>query len=139
MKSSETLLGYRDGDNQLYVGSYNKREKQKKSPFKLFCKKNLDLKRLRVFDCTVHMLEREQLRGKLEHRGVKCRFLRNDDGSRFYVVQEIASGKNQFSRNTVFSKTEIPDSSSSSEDPLVSSQDEFLIDMLKNPIKKGQK
>ena len=80
----------------------------RKSAFELFFGQKLDLRKLRIFGCTVFMQKREPQRSKLEPRGLNCKFLGYDDCSPSYVVQEIDSGKIHFATNTIFFENEIP-------------------------------
>ena len=70
---------------------------------------------------------------------MKFKFLGYDDSSPFYVVQKIESSRTHFAGITIFKENEIPDLCSSTEDSLVSSGDDLIIDVLKNVSKNNKK
>ena len=94
--------------------------------------------KVRKIGCAEYMQKRKQECGKGERRGVKLKFIGDDDISPTYVVQEIESGRTHFAGNTIFKEKEIPDLTSSTEDKLVSSEDDFIIDLLENVSKHNE-
>ena len=105
------------------------------SPLELFFGPEPDLRKLRIFGCTVFMQKRKPQRSKLVPRGVNCKFLGYDDCSLSYVVQEIDPGKIDFARNTIFNENEKP-SSDVSGDGAVMSQDDSIFDIFGNFAEK---
>ena len=67
------------------------------------------IKRSKIFGCTAYMQRRRRQRSKLAPRGLKCKFLGNDERSPAYLVQVVDSGKINFARNVIFNDDESPE------------------------------